>query len=402
MPLPRTTQEQRRPYFEDLIQLLTTGFLSHMVSVNGCAFSLRNLHEPDFFLCRHRIGTKYREHHKEIEWQRWLVASSVWMIDGWHILGERHAINTAYQSLQRLPNQTVASLFRIVMALMHKQNTLVEDLSTFLYEEDSRNLWYQARDMGIGTTRFCGVPGVESMGLNTVQRIWKAYNEVEDARWTDRQSWQHAKLIASANAPKAIQSLNNKEKAALDAEAERKLKELDDFYYRKKGVLKEGESRRETVTSPTSPDELAEDMRKWVAGEWDDHDKIVHAYKTRIREEKEKQAIERQQRLMAVRREMIQAEVEEELESLDPLVGYTKEELAKLLVERGKVPQRRVGRIVEGTSRDVLYEKYIESDADRGLLQTEGGKVTVRDKQDLQRAISNRKVKMDVKGETDV
>jgi hypothetical protein len=327
------------------------------------------------------------------------------MIDGWNILGERHAINTAYQSVCALPNQTVDSLFRIVLALMHKQNRLVEDLSFFLYEEDSRNLWYQARDMGLGTTRFCGVPGVESTGLNTVQRIWKAYNEVEDARWTDRQSWQHAKLITSAAAPKAIQSLNNKEKAASDAEEERKLKELDNFYYRKKGVLTEEDNKRDVVLAPTSPDELAEDMRKWVSGEWDDHDKIVHAYKTRIRDEKEKQALERQQRLMEVRQEMLQADVEEELESLDSLVGYTREELAKLLVERGKVPQRRVGRIVEGTNQDVLYEKYIESDADRGLLQTEGGKVTVREKQDLQRAISNRKVKMsteDLKGNTDV
>jgi hypothetical protein len=391
MGLSRTTFDQREPFYADLKDLLGQGFLSRMVQVGDTSLSLRSLHEADFMLVRHRVGYVDKP---EKEWILRVVSQAVWMVDGWNLLGEKFAPNIAYQSLRTLPVKTQKRLFWQVLGLSKLVQQAGECLSTFLKEDESRNLWYQYRGIDIGTHPFTGLVG--SVGSNALQRVWKAYNELEDARIEDQRRWAQAKLIASCNAPKAIKQLNAKEKQAFEADRIKEQKDFDNFYYWKTGVLeaKDGkvkDTQAVGVRVANSPDELEDEMRRWVSGELDSHDKIVQDYKNRVRSEKERREEERHQRLMEVRREM-EEQGEEDPNVLNPLIGYTRDELSTFF---GVAGRRTTAQVSEGTSQDSLYQKYIENAADPGKLRTEGGKIVeAGNNQNLQNEIKDRQVRL--------
>ena len=393
--LPPTTYEQRSSLYEDLTTLLTTGFLTHKCSLGGSVIAIRILNTADNFFLANCVYDK-----NEAQWMLWTISRAVWMIDGFIFLGEKNYAHYVYQQIQHLPRKMITRLFRLVVKLTRKvseQHSLVE---AFFYEEQSRSLWSQIKHLALPSDKVSGIIGSETIGINHIQRIWVSLNNYRDTVIEERKEWANAKFIASASAPKGVDKINKKEQSALQQEENTRKRFLDEFFYRQTGVItdeEENPTSNRVIKTASTPDELEDEMRRWVSGEHDNHDKIVSAYKNKIKQKHEIELRERQQRVADVRREL--EEEGEETISLSPLIGYTNDQLKDLLVKKGhNADGSRVSRVMYQDQTVNLYNKHVDQNAGTGKLKVKDGKIVVKGQDNsLMEDVAKRSVKGGVK-----
>jgi len=372
--LPRTTPQQRIPHYTDVESLISPGFLSHTLKVGGTAFAIRSLGPGDLFLLRTRT-----EQAEARAWQLWAIASSIWMVDGHNLLGETHATPRLLSSFQHLPPQGLRILLSTLLGLFARVTRAEEAIEAYNYEMLSRSKWrmlQKAPDFG------AGVPGVDRLGTNLVQRLWTAFNEVEDLRQNREHEWESAKLVASSNSPQGVKKIDQKDRQIRDDENNRRQALMDRYYYYRLGLVdQEGflkDRDRDLVGSrisgSKSVEELEGEMRRWVAGEQDEHDRIVEDYKARILDRQRQVEEDRVARVESMRQE--EARREDVNLQPAPLVGYTPAQLEAVLKHRqpGKAGARFVYDEDAAQSAAFLNNRLIARESP-GALAVQGGRV---------------------------
>lgn len=393
--LPHSQPEARARFYGDVEDLVNPGFLSHTLSLGGKRFAVRSLGPGDLFLLRMRSDGL-----SDIEWKTWAVASSIWMVDGHNLLGERHAASLIHNTLRKMPSRITESLFYVVLGLFARQSKAAEAVEAFVYEDSSRTMW---KLLGQDYTKHAGVLGTDTLGSNYIQRIWMAFNEVEDLRFTYDRQWEGFKLVASAQAPKGIRKIDQREEKAKQEEKARRQAIMDRYYYYRLGFIdredflkdKQRDVRGLSVGAK-SVDALEKEFTMWVAGEMDEHDRIVSNYKETLMARKEQADMEREERLYALREEA--AKIEESVDPL-PLVAYTPAQLSEILKTR---QPGRPGLRVVGDSDAEKRKSFVADFASRKQV---AGKLVVdedrvidpranpeQDKLLLQQLIQNRRV----------
>ena len=367
-----TTYEQRAPLYEDVEELLDHGFLAQSVTIGGVGVTLRSLSPNDQYTLRHRsYGTSGEE------WRVWVVATATWIANGYDLLGEQHAVPRLAKAFRALPANVRQVLFNVVISLYDRVAKATEAIESYAYETVSRYKW---RSNGGGLPAGLTAAGV---GTNHVQRMWTFYNMVEDLRVADDNLWEGFKLSTSPHAPKGIKKIDDRDRQAKQMEKDRRQTVQDRFFYTVKGLvapLTKGTAPQASKTQPMglhpkSVDELAEEMRRWVAGEDDWHDTVVHDYKQTIVTN-----YEQHKRDSAERAAMLAALHEEESAAPRPLVAYTPQQLEEMLRDRGEGGHSGVRTVATGMNpvREHLFEKYLGREPDRGALATtEDGRVVV-------------------------
>lgn len=376
MHLPKTTVEQRSRFFEDVEKLLSPGFLNHSVVVAGVRLQIRSLTPGDLFMLRARA-----EGASNNEWRIWMLASSIWLVDGISVLGEDSAVPVLARFLRRVPERAIASLFSVLLGLFARSQRTVPAVLAYCYEADSRYKWATFGRDGLGRTS--GVVGAEKLGLNTTQQIWLAYNQHEDMRAQSDQQWEGFKLVASSNAPKALKKLDEKDRQRARDEQERRERVLDTFYYRQLGLVDErgvvqtdGLSQR--LAGPKSVEDLEDEMRRWVTKDADQHDKVVEDYKTSIRVKREEEKAEQVARRISVEmeRNRLEAEAVEGGFKPQPLLALSGDQLQQMLQGRGSFGRSGTTFIPTAPNANRLYDKYVaEGAVTPGQLQVAGDKV---------------------------
>lgn len=391
MSLPRSTTEQRSRFYGDVGDLITVGFLTHPIAVNGVQMSLRSLGPGDLAMLRARVGRG-----GENDWLIWTVASSVWLVDGYSLLMESHAVPRLARLVARLPSRTRELLFSLVMGLFNRQNQAGAAAESFLYEDHSRSMWRTYG--GSLPTQHAGIPGVERIGTNYLQRMWIAFNTAEDGREAGEMQWEGFKLMASAMAPKGIKKLDQRDRQIRADEVDRRQRVHDRFFYSKLGyVTPDGQVLDPrlkdlpgvTIIGAKSAEDLADEMKRWVKGEDDQHDRVVREYKDRIREGHDRIQRERETRLELIRQEA--ARRGHDLSVPTPLVGYTAGQLAEILQKRG-AGTPGVRRVDVGPNAESIYQKYLAEEPDAGILQVEGELLKSPDGGRLAREVAQRQV----------
>lgn len=331
------------------------------------------------------------------QWRVWTVASAIWMIDGINILGEPGATPRMARILQGLPRSTQEILFAISLGLFARQTRATQGVEAYCYERASR---YQWRTLGGDSfVTQAGVPGVERMGTNQVQRMWAAFNTYEDQRDQAEIVWGSAKLAASAMSSKGIQKIDAKDKERQRKEEQRRQMVMDYFCYWALGLIDDpnpykakGLPETGAVDQHKTVEELEDEMKRWVSGEDDWHDRVIREYKKRIieRTEREKADLEARTRALQAQAALRGTDM---LPSTS-LVGYTPDQLNSILDGRPGAPEG-VKQVTEGgDSRGHLYSKYIEKAPSAGNLRTEGGRVITQGDEEgrLAAEIANRQV----------
>ena len=385
--LQRTTPEQRAPLYEDVETLIDFGFVSYTLTVNNVVISMRSLNPGDQFVLRHRVHNADRE-----SWRSHAIAASIWMVDGYNILGEMNASLRMSKFVRNLPNNVRDVLFNAVLSLFERANKAVEAIESYAYEKSSRYKW---RTMSVGSfNNHSGVAGAESIGTNYVQRMWTFFNTIEDQRIADDNMWDGFKLSASAQSPKGVKKIDSRDQQNRQTELDRRQVVNDKFYYTVKGVIKNTQVDKKTGprVGPKTADDLSEEMRRWVAGEDDWHDEIVNEYKRKVSENYDRHKSE-----AAARAAVLSAARDDENGVPQKMVAYTPDQLARILKDKSPGPAgvRQVG---DGVSvvREHLYTKYLDRAPDSGALRvTDDGQMSIIDSGvvgDLDEVISARRV----------
>lgn len=369
--LPRTTPEQRARFYDDVESLITPGFLTHPVKVGGVNLQLRSLSSGDLFMLRARTANA-----TAWEWRVWAVATSIWLVNGRSVLGNDGAVPFLADYIQRLPSSAVDILFTQLLGLWVRVGKAMDDAQVYCYETHSR---YQWKSKAVSAFTNHGVPGADTLGPNAIQRIWAAFNEMEDQKRVDDTQWEGFKLVASSNAPKAIAKMDKRDQQRRTSEIEKRERELDLFYYKKLGVVTDdgvvpSSGGMQRVRGTKTVEELEEEMRRWVTDDADLHDRVVNEYKERIR----RQHRERRARQEAYRAQLEQKRVESGWESGDfkpqPLVALTAEQLQATLRGRQGGHRPGVSFIHNAPQHERVYQKYVEAPG-QGNLQVIDGKV---------------------------
>ena len=353
MQLPTTTPKQRSKLYTDVEDMIQVGFLSHPITVGRTQLCFRSLLPGDLHLLKWRAV-------KEEAWRKWIVASAIWLVDGMCLLEEAHAAPKLARVLQNLPNTAMEILFSITLGLFNRAAKSMSLIEAYCYEDHSRNLWKSiGREV---PTSHAGIPGTERLGLNAVQGMWVMFNQAEDDRAAMEVQWEGAKLIASAMSPKGVQKLDARDKQQRADEQARRQRVLDMAYYVSKGLATEdglvAGGSQTSIHGAHSVEELEDEMRRWVAGEEDWHDKIVSGYKQWVTEGLERRKREHQARLEALRQEAERREAEGV--GPVPLVAYTPDQLNAILADRRKGRPPGMRRVYpDGDKRQQLYERYL-------------------------------------------
>lgn len=358
VPTQRDEVSIRRPIYTDVEELITTGFLAQTVEVAGITMAMRTFCPSDGILLRHRVGLNVTER----TWREWIVSTSVWMIDGQVLLGDPNAASVVRQHLRSLSKGTIGTLFSIYTSLHNRLTTALARTEAFCYEEISRATW---RMVGRRLMSGHAPDGLShSLGMNHVQRMWAAYNEAEDVRIQWAQEWAAAKLVASAQSPKGVRRLNQREESDRKLEDERRHRIIAMTYHKATGKHVEDQSGYVVFRSVTS-EELVEEMNRTLRGEKDFHDQVIDAYKSAIRERQEKARSDHDARMNAL------SDAEEVgVSGAAPLVGYTIEQIRAL---HGNEPRRGTTRVVDSAEPTRVYSKIVENEVPVGAMG-DGGK----------------------------
>jgi hypothetical protein len=368
--LPATTKKQREPMYGDLIQLLSPGFLSTTARCGDLSIGIRSLQSADMELLR----VAARENNPD--WPLWVSAASIWMLDGYPLL-ECYPTSTRvlYDFLARSHKSLVRAVFTRVLTLFERVRRTNLVMESYLYEEDSRRFWKSAR-LNPQTT-LASYPGAERLGTNSFQGVWMEWNQYEDTRIEEEYSWSLTKVLVSVQASKGSKKLDAKDKARNDREKSRRSEVQDRAYYKWVGLLDENDQAKADTTTevfqPRTAAELSEEMRRWVAGEKDFHDRVVDDYKDRVKREMEEKETSQQRALEEAQARRAKEEQETGF-SRPALVAYTPEQLAKLVPERAR-PGAKF--IIEADPASRTYNRYLRDDLKSGALKVEDGRIVV-------------------------
>ena len=357
--------------YGDLYELLVPGFLSSTLELDGHRYGLRSLSQNDLLFLRKFSGDR------DPAWRAHLVAHSVWMADGVPFLedfGIAHRV--VYDSLLRSSQTILREMLGTVLGFFSRMREAQYYLESYLYEEDSRRLW---GGIGRGSHPLwskASIPGVERLGLNSIQSAWTSWNQVEDSRLEQEYTWSNTKVLVSLQSHKGYESLNNKDRMRADTEDGRRISVKEKAYRR----YQYGETVEDTDSLGSSSmrrartnDELEDEMRRWIRGDLDEHDRIVEAYKNRIREEQEERERQKEEFLAELRAKREESDRVSEGITKPLLVPITPEEMA---ARQRAAPRTGARFITEADPVSRTFNRYLRTPVAAGALSVdESGKI---------------------------
>lgn len=372
MELAKTTPEQRAEIYEDVRTLVVPGFLAHPVSVGSARFVLRSIDRSDWEVLEYRTHGLNNK-----EWRSWCLATSIWMVNGSLIDdGDEETTCRLYETIVNLPQAVVDTLYSVLNGLMKRVMAASDVVEAFLYESESRFLWRTHGGHLLDRRRLHG----PQRFYNPVFSLWIYYNQMEDQREADENSWTMAKFAVGPHAPKGVKKLNAQDKKREGDTKRRRESTQDRIYYEVKGLIaKKGEDKdtghrpfQEVIMAETE-EELRESMRRWVEGKKDHHDNVVDNVKARIKYERELREEEKKKRRAA-----LDAALEEEgfkRNQLTPLAGKSGRDFLERMAAR--LPGAKT--VVDDNTHNSAYEKYIKHNPEVGDLHVdEDGNIVSR------------------------
>ena len=251
--------------YQEIRHLIYDGFLQNHIIIS----------EGDFFLKLRNPSNEdldwVSEYSPTLMWKKEiaLVGRSIHSVNGRKI--DRENIFDLIRFFSTFNTQTISRISSITYRLMESAKNAHRYLEAYCYEDESRSLW----NMWMANQKFGYSPIINQTKLNELQTSWVNWNLAEDDRKSSRRDLDQSLLITS--------SMNHKGAKEISSKWEATDKREEEYRQNIKKSAKEGHLNKESVSKLRNNldtfDDLKEEMRKWVAGEEDDHDRIVREYK---------------------------------------------------------------------------------------------------------------------------
>lgn len=265
----------RGAMYADLRILVTRGFLTMGLGVGGTRLVVRSLTKGDYDYLQDLVPLEAPD------WTLWVAARSVWIVDGLDVLeGGSSAFWKIRKHLGGLPGEVTRALWDAQVRLYNRSTKASQYLPPFLYEEESRHLWATTA-RGVRP-----VPGALPGVSNPIQGSWVAYNVLEDERLLGEREWGTIRPLIGVQSQQAMKSILKADRERSEREASHREQVIEDAWkaFRGGGPTFAPNPHYKPKSGPKEVADLAEEMRRWVAGELDEHDQIVERYKQRVRE----------------------------------------------------------------------------------------------------------------------
>lgn len=304
----------------------------------------------------------------------YVISLTLVSVNGRKILGD---IDSILAEISQISTSMRRRLFIYVLCLMDESRKAYELLEAFCYEDESRLLWRSwkaSRDFGVSPVR-------SQKKLSALQANWIVWNTAEDERLQDRLEWDRYLFSASA-----MNSSVNKIRSKWDSaekDEERKREEIRRAAREGNFEQLKSKDRRSSTSRVKTEDDLREEMRKWVAGEEDEHDRIIREYKDSMR----RNIQESEDRARRMSEEARQRRMELSDIRSNPIVALTEEQVSQLSGSR---------KTIDTSEREErnshVISKYIINEESKGNLSIgEDGSIVSKDnKRNLMSDLSRR------------
>lgn len=274
--LPPTSFNTRRYIYEDTESFLFKGFVSENVVIGEARLSMKSISSGELFQIQTTIFPKM----SIVDWKLECIAKTIWMWNGVNLLLNPNHYNEVKEFLKLLPTTYLDSLYKTYLYLFEKESKNQEYVEIFSLESYSRRMWKIYRKYPINSMAVTGIPGTDNLQINTVQKLWIMYNQIQDEIDEHMGRWDLVKANMSPHAGKQVKTLNTRDDAKRKEETKRKAATIDHFFYKKIGVLEDNEFVfQEALTRLKPVEELANEYKNWRDGIEDNHDKIVKHWK---------------------------------------------------------------------------------------------------------------------------
>lgn len=272
MEIPRTTYEQRAPLYAGIEDLIYPGYLTAPIKIGSTLIVLRSLGPADHLALQY-LDTNLMD---------WVLTRAILRVDGRMFLGDPDLFDYVVD----LPVAVRKRLYQAVLQIQARVELLASRVASYCYENHSRWLWQTSGRKLADPLVSMGSP--IQLGQNTIQKMWLAFNTMEDQRHADLRYWQGCKLIAATQSPKGVAQLNKlDEQAAKDEDARRQFLQ-DQMYYGAFGITLTEQDftinglRYDSVTGmyhARTVEDMEEQLRREIAGEEDWHDRAVRQWR---------------------------------------------------------------------------------------------------------------------------
>lgn len=251
--------------------------------------------------------------------------------------------------------------------LISRSRKAFEYLEAFCYESESRvlwRIWKAQKDFGIS-------PVQGQIVFSDLQIAWVLWNTSEDDRIAQKEQWDRALFQASA-----MNSHVNKIRTKWDAaeQDEEDYRERVRTHARAGKPLSAQDPKARRKSRVKTEADLREEMRKWVAGEEDEHDRAIREYKETMK----RRLRETEERAQRMREAAIQRRRDLSDTSLisQPIVGLSEEQVARL-----KSNKKYVETDETSERNDYVMNRYVLSGVQAGKLSVnEQGEIVAKSK----------------------
>jgi len=353
--------------FKDIRDIIEKGFIIESFKINEVHIKIKN---PNLQL----IEWSEEFSSQNIERSIALLSKLIISISG------RDTKDFFYEIFESLMDSQIFSIltkmYMYAYRLMGRAIDANKYLEAYCYTEESRYLWRAWKARSLFTTH-------RLEDLNNIQISWVIWNEAEDERIESDRDWEKAFFVASATNPKGVESVQKKWKNKDNQEFERREDLIEQAV---KGLLEEtnNEVKRKTRKKRhKTMEDLEEEMRKWVAGEEDDHDIIVRTYKEEIQSHIDD--LVQQAEEMKKRGRQKRAELDSAITGIS-LVGLTEEQI------KSKVKPGIAAPDVNDVNRNIIGNIIMKPT--QGNLSIDGDKV-ITNQPSLMDKIAQRKPTME-------
>ena len=312
-------------HYQDLRQVIEYGFLSFKILINHRYITFRSPSLKDFELMESYSLRSVRD--------LILIARCIYSI-GYVKINQDRDFYQMIEFCKTIPLSCFNKIVLYIYAITNRLRNAGILLEGFCYETESRQLW----KTWMSKNRF--QKEVSDGDFDTLQLAWIIWNESEDLKAIEDAHWQRSLFVASAMAS-GVDKIKAKWKNQEELENKRR-EEVKKYARMGKPMPKDA---KDVVLDQN--EKLIEEMRRWLAGEEDEHDKVIREHKEFMKEQitKAKTYAEEQRQIAIEKKEEIQA---------IPLVGYSLEDI-----------KQKTGGITQSTTIGVHLSKDNEKVLDK-------------------------------------
>lgn len=273
--------------FADVEALLFTGFLTSPADIGGrIKLVLKSLTATELRMAGiYSLGVDGVNPSKQ---NLYLIACSVFLMDGTNVLAKRgEMLDALLEAFASLTTEMQFLLMVRIVHLLERSRLALHQVEGYCWHPASRQRWLAVRGHNLCLSSLTGVLGTDVLGLNKVQEIWIALNQMEDHRIRNESEWDNAKFVASTWS-KQVRNIDAKDRTRrrrMDLERQQE--------FLKAAGIAEIEASKRVRVSAESTEELLGQLNRTMRGEKDLHDLIVEKHERQIRLDYEAQLEER-------------------------------------------------------------------------------------------------------------